>query len=290
MLYIVIFFLLLIILGLTGYYLSTKGVFLKPEAKKDERVEEENEEETSKELSFTITSPLANSTVPCKFQITGDSSSEWFFEGSFPYEIRVAGKLVHEGSVNTEDDWTTKEILHFSTNVDCGEKCSGEGEIILRKANPSGLKEHDESYTVPVKFSTTCTVPVETMQVRVFFANTAEDPDVTRCEVTFPVTRTITKTQAVGRAALNELLKGVTTGEKARKYYTGIPEGVVLNSLTIKDGVAYADFNSKLNEGVGGSCLTSRIRSQIRNTLQQFPTVKSVVISVEGKTDGVLES
>ena len=46
---------------------------------------------------------------------------------------------------------------------------------------------------------------------------------------------------------------------------------------------------SKLTEGVGGTCLVERIRSQIRNTLQQFPTVKSVVISVDGKTEGVLE-
>ena len=110
-----------------------------------------------------------------------------------------------------------------------------------------------------------------------------------RCEVTFPVTRTITKTQAVGRASLNELLKGVTSTEKARKYYTAIPEGVVLKGLTIKEGVAYADFNSKLTEGVGGTCLVDRIRSQIRNTLQQFPTVKNVVIAVDGKTEGVLE-
>ncbi len=299
--YIVIFLLLLVVLGLTGYYLYEKGVF---DISKDKEVAE-NEDgkgdggeglfETKKGAAFTLTSPLPNSTVDCKFQIVGDMPSEWFFEGTFPYEIRVGGELVHEGNVQTEDDWTEKSILHFVADVDCKDKCTGDGEIVLKNANPSGLTKNDDSYTIPVKFSTTCTVEVptetevETMQVSVFFPNTDEDPDSSRCEVTFPVTRTITKTQAVGKASINELLKGTTSSEKARKYYTAIPEGVVLKSLTIKEGVAYADFNSKLTEGVGGTCLVDRIRSQIRNTLQQFPTVKDVVISVEGKTEGVLE-
>ena len=298
-LYIVIFLLLLAILGLTGYYLHGKGVF---DISKDKKVVENEDGQgdgddglfkTKKGVAFTLTSPLPNSTVDCKFQIVGDMPSKWFFEGTFPYEIMVGGKLVHEGSVQTEDDWTKKSILHFVADVDCGEKCIGDGEIILKNENPSGLKKNEDSYTIPIKFPSTCAVTapveVETMQVKVFFANTDEDPDSSRCEVTFPVTRTITKTQAVGRASLNELLKGVTSTEKARKYYTAIPEGVVLKGLTIKEGVAFADFNSKLTEGVGGTCLVDRIRSQIRNTLQQFPTVKNVVIAVDGKTEGVLE-
>jgi spore germination protein GerM len=93
----------------------------------------------------------------------------------------------------------------------------------------------------------------------------------------------------VGRAALDELLKGPSVEEKEKGYLTAINEGVKVEKLTIENGVAKADFNSRLEEAVGGSCRVNLIRSQIVNTLMQFSTVKEVVISIEGKTEDILE-
>ena len=160
--YVIVFFLLLVILGLTGYYLYKKGVFDFPKNKEviDNGAEQEDERifKTEKGVTFSLLSPLPNSTVNCEFQITGEMPSEWFFEGTFPYEIRVGGKLVYEGSVHTEDDWTENPILRFTTDVNCGDGCMGKGEIVLKNANPSGLKENEDSYTIPVTFSTICAV------------------------------------------------------------------------------------------------------------------------------------
>jgi spore germination protein GerM len=61
----------------------------------------------------------------------------------------------------------------------------------------------------------------------------------------------------------------------------------VLQNLTIENGIARADFNSALN--VGGSCRVTAISSQIKQTLLQFDTVNQVIISINGRTDNVLQ-
>jgi spore germination protein GerM len=53
--------------------------------------------------------------------------------------------------------------------------------------------------------------------------------------------------------------------------------------------VARVDFDEQLNYQVGGSCRVMAIRAQIEQTLKQFSTVDSVIISVNGQTEGILE-
>jgi len=40
---------------------------------------------------------------------------------------------------------------------------------------------------------------------------------------------------------------------------------------------------------MGGSCRVSAIRSQITQNLLQFPTIKNVIISVNGRTEDILQ-
>ena len=129
----------------------------------------------------------------------------------------------------------------------------------------------------------------ETMIVKVFFGNSIFDPEVLDCQKNFAVERTIPKTLAVARAALEQLLAGPTDAEKAEGYFTSINPGVKIQSLTIEDGVARVDFDEQLEFQVGGSCRVAAIASQIRETLKQFPTVTDVVISINGRTEDILQ-
>jgi len=99
----------------------------------------------------------------------------------------------------------------------------------------------------------------------------------------------VPRTQAVGRAAIEELLKGPTPEEKAQGLDTSIPEGARLRSLKVVDGVAYADFDEALQFQVGGSVRVMVIRRSITLTLLQFPTVQSVVVSIDGRTEDILQ-
>lgn len=119
--------------------------------------------------------------------------------------------------------------------------------------------------------------------VRVFFANAKLAP-ADACASVFSVTRTIPQTTAVARAALTELLRGVTSGESANGYVSDIAPGTELRSLNLEGGVLRADFSKSLMDGVNDACRATAIRAQIESTAKQFPTVKEVVLSVEGKT------
>ncbi len=125
--------------------------------------------------------------------------------------------------------------------------------------------------------------------LRVFFGNSNLNPGSIDCSAAFPVEREVVATVTPGRAALQELLSGPTDAEANGGYYTSLNGGAALKSLTIRDGVARADFDSRLGEGVGGSCRVTAIRSQITKTLMQFPTVKEVVISVDGDSETALQ-
>ncbi|MEK6886195.1 MAG: GerMN domain-containing protein [Nanoarchaeota archaeon] len=117
----------------------------------------------------------------------------------------------------------------------------------------------------------------DTMVVKVYFMDSGGN--------FVSVIRVIPKTEKVATAAINELIKGPTEAEKLSGYGTGIPSMAKLNSLVIVNGEARADF-SRSTESGGSSNPTT---DQIRKTLLQFPTVKTVILSVDGKTENIFQ-
>ena len=130
--------------------------------------------------------------------------------------------------------------------------------------------------------------PPAASEVTVYYGNSNLNPGSADCSAVFPVTRE-TREPIKGYAALDELLKGPTWAEQNAGYYTSINGGVKLNSLTIIDKTAYADFDAQIEKEVGGSCRVTAIRSQITQTLMQFPTVRSVIVSVDGRASDALQ-
>jgi len=126
------------------------------------------------------------------------------------------------------------------------------------------------------------------MTVQAFFLNDQKDPEIT-CVKVFPLARTIPKTEGVARAALELLFAGPTAEERAAGWSTAIPDGVSIRSLTIAEGVARAELSEELERGVGGSCRVGAIRAEITATLKQFPTVREVILSINGRTEDILQ-
>lgn len=153
-------------------------------------------------------------------------------------------------------------------------------------------------YTNQIQFTITPTViptltstPTEAPEfliVKVYFNNSKMNEEFS-CNKVVPLNREIPKTQGVARAALEELFKGPTEKEKEQGFFTSIPSGIVIQSLSIENGVAKADFNEQLEFQVGGSCRVAAIRAQITETLKQFSTVNSVIISIDGRTEDILQ-
>jgi len=222
-----------------------------------------------------ITSPLT---------VEGEARGSYFFEGTFPIKILDEnGTELGTSFVRAEGDWMTEDFVKFNGNITFTSKTPGKGFLVFAKDNPSGLPQYDKEVRIPVTFKTTGMT-----NIKVYFSNNKMDPEIS-CNKVFAAEREITKIEAIGSAAINELLKGPTDQEKEQGFYTSINQGVMLQSLEIKDGTAYADFNQQLQQGVGGSCKVAAIRWQIIETLKQFPTIQNVVISIDGNSEDILQ-
>lgn len=147
----------------------------------------------------------------------------------------------------------------------------------------SDLPQYEKKFAMPVLIS-----PNQIMTIKAFFSNNNLDKEIT-CTKVFSVDRRVVKTTAVARAAVEELLKGPSEQDKVQGFYTSINPGVKIKKLTIIDGTAMVDFDETMEAGMGGSCRVSAIRAQIIETLKQFSTVKEVVISINGRTEDILQ-
>ncbi len=235
-------------------------------------------------LGIVVYDPKANSVIQSPLLIEGKAKGNWFFEGSFSVELTdESRKHFATGIVQTRDDWMTEDFVSFDAKLEFISNTEIKGLLIFRNANPSGLPENSQEFIVPVIIPKS-----ETSTIKVYFNNNQMDPEIS-CNKVFPVERTIKKTEAVGRAAIEELLKGPTEQERKQGFFTSINSGVKIQQLTIENGIAKIDFNETLQAQVGGSCMVSAIRAEIIETLKQFSTVQNVIISIDGKTEDILQ-
>lgn len=229
-----------------------------------------------------------NDTISSPFKVAGYVNGD----GWGGFEGQVGNVSLYDNNNNllvTKPMVATSEwmatLVNFSADLEFNTTATS-GKIVFRNENPSGEPSRDKEVSWNIQF-----IPMaaaETMSVQAYFSNSKLDPEIT-CEKVFPVKRVVAKTAAVARAALEELLKGPNAGEQALGYVTNINEGVQIKSLTIENGVAKVDFSEEIQREVGGACRVTAIRAQIVETLNQFATVKSVVISVNGNTEDILQ-
>jgi len=243
--------------------------------------------QTGKEDKIIASKPQALDTVENPIIIEGQARGSWFFEASFPVKlVDASGNILGTGLATTSADWTTDNFIPFRAELKYNATEDGSGRIILARDNPSGLAQNDDSIEIPVHYKST----IGQMKVKVFFQNAeldaATDYD---CGKVLATEREVDQTESVAQAALEELLKGPTAAEKDLGFTTMINDRVKVQSLTIDNGVAKADFSADLENGVSGSCRVAGIEAQIIETLKQFSTVKSVVISIDGQTEDILQ-
>ena len=101
-----------------------------------------------------VTSPRPNTLISGPIRIVGEARGYWFFEGDFPVEILDSeGNIIFEHFAIAEDEWMTEEFVPFTATFPLqASDLDTSGKIVLHKANPSGLSEHDDSFEIPVTF------------------------------------------------------------------------------------------------------------------------------------------
>lgn len=114
---------------------------------------------------------------------------------------------------------------------------------------------------------------VPNMQLTIYFAS--QDG-----RYIVPQIYTVAKNDQPLKTAVEMLL----AGPKSTEVLPVFPNEVKLKNITVKDHIAYVDFNDKLIKNkVGGSAGEMLLVGALVDTLTEFPNVKKVQILVEGK-------
>lgn len=94
--------------------------------------------------------PAAGESVPKAFSVSGSVPGPWYFEASFPIEVRnQSGAVVGSGVAQADGEWMTENNVPFSATVTVS-SYSGPATLILKRDNPSDLPENDASVSVPI--------------------------------------------------------------------------------------------------------------------------------------------
>lgn len=95
-----------------------------------------------------------------------------------------------------------------------------------------------------------------------------------------PEVREVPKTEAVARAALEELVKG----PQVTGHVKTIPAGTRLLGIRVENGLAYVDFSREfVDNHPGGSAGETMTVYSVVNTLTEFSSIQKVKFLVEGK-------
>jgi hypothetical protein len=110
--------------------------------------------ERDKSDLIRLTSPRPHTTITSPLELRGEARGTWFFEASFPVSV-VDGNGNELGSVaaQAEGEWMTTEFVPFKAMVTFKVSSTTTGFLVLKKDNPSGLPEHDDSLKIPILFS-----------------------------------------------------------------------------------------------------------------------------------------
>jgi len=247
--------------------------------------------ELEKSDLIKIDNPRPNQIIESPLFVKGEARGNWYFEASFPAKLfDDNGFLLGITPAQALGNWMTEDFVPFNVILPFAVPSTSKGRLILEKDNPSGLPEYADELRIPVYFKETPEISQESMTVKIFLSDSrfVNEPYFD-CSRTMSVERQVPKTLAVARTAVEALLRGATQEEINQGFISNINSGVRIQNLTIENGVAKVDFDEQMEFQVGGSCRAAAIRAQITETLKQFPTVNSVIISINGRTEDILQ-
>ncbi len=145
--------------------------------------------------------------------------------------------------------------------------------------SPANIKK-EEKPKVPEKKTITVT------NQKIYFVYIGEDGTLSRKMITRPVE----KNDSPLVTNMNLLLAGPNAQESGRGYRSLIPEGTRLLSASVRDGVAYLNFNEQFEFNTVGMDGYQAQLMQIVYTATEFGTVNSVQFLIEGQKKEYLGS
>ncbi len=100
-----------------------------------------------------VTTPTPGAVTGKPVMVMGEARGGWFFEASFPIEIRDTNGTVIGSGIGQPTggaDWMTEEFVPFSASIAVPDSFIGEAVLTLKNDNPSGLPENDRAISFPI--------------------------------------------------------------------------------------------------------------------------------------------
>ncbi len=231
---------------------------------------------------IVVDSPLSEGTVGARFSIIGKARGSWFFEASFPIQaLDTTGKVIAQSVAQASGDWMTTNFVPFSATIEIPASYVGEITLVLKKDNPSDLRENDASISFSVIKEAT-TIPLVNMKLYFYSPALDQGPGGAQCTQAGLVSGTRTAPRSITpiQDAVRLLLTSVVSSEESKQgLQSEFPlTGVTLKTASLRNGVLTLTFLDLENKTSGGSCRVNILRNQIEATAMQFPEVKSVII------------
>jgi hypothetical protein len=102
---------------------------------------------------ITVTSLTKNTVVKSPLTIKGEARGNWYFEASFPVKLFDAnGEQLAINPAEAKGDWMTTNYVPFEVTLTFATPTTNTGTLVLLKDNPSGLPEHADQLSIPVRF------------------------------------------------------------------------------------------------------------------------------------------
>jgi hypothetical protein len=103
---------------------------------------------------IVLVSPLPGEKIASPLTLTGSARGYWYFEASFPVELRDStGALVAGVAAQAQSEWMTEEFVPFKAELLFPtQPPGGTGTLHFKRDNPSGDPERDDELVVPILF------------------------------------------------------------------------------------------------------------------------------------------
>jgi hypothetical protein len=101
-----------------------------------------------------VTTPSPNAVVKSPLFVSGEARGTWYFEASFPVRLLDGnGKEIAIRPAQAKSEWMTIDFVPFEVLLEFIAPETPVGTLEFVKDNPSGLPEHDDSFSIPVRFT-----------------------------------------------------------------------------------------------------------------------------------------
>ena len=100
-----------------------------------------------------VNNPVAGQLITSPLEITGEARGYWFFEAEATAELLDENmNRISETNTTAIGEWMTEGWVPFSGTLIFEAPSTENGFLIMHKANASGLKEHEMSDTIFIRF------------------------------------------------------------------------------------------------------------------------------------------